>query len=240
MKIKILGTRGEVDNLTPYHSKHSGILLDKKILFDIGEKDFLKYKPKYIFITHLHPDHAFFVAEADKVKTKTGEIKIPVYSPEKYKNAIDVKALPFGTTTINSYYITAIPTHHSKKVKSVAYLIKKGGRKFLYTGDLVWVDKKYHYLFNDLDLVITEASYIRKGGLVIKDKKTAKIYGHTGVPNLINLFKNFTKQIIFIHFGKWFFKDIKKAKKELHRLGCQYKIKVYVGYDGMEIDLNKL
>ena len=59
MKIKILGTRGEIKVSAPKHSNHSGILADGKIMFDVGEKKFLSLDPKYIFITHLHPDHAF-------------------------------------------------------------------------------------------------------------------------------------------------------------------------------------
>lgn len=40
MKIKILGTRGEIEESAPYHSKQSGVLVDDKILLDIGDKDF--------------------------------------------------------------------------------------------------------------------------------------------------------------------------------------------------------
>jgi len=50
---------GEIRKSCPYHSKHPGVLIDEKILLDIGEEEFLKYKPEYVFITHLHPDHAF-------------------------------------------------------------------------------------------------------------------------------------------------------------------------------------
>lgn len=225
MKIKVLGTRGEIENSAPYHSKHTGVLIDKKILFDVGEKDFLKYKPKYIFITHLHPDHAFFVREPVK-------INIPVYVPEKYR-----------AYNVNSYHIIAIPTAHSKKVKSFAYLIKKGNpagrgrQKILYTGDMIWIDKKYHRLLKNLDLVITEGSFIRKGGLVRRDKETGEIYGHTGTPDLIRIFKRFTKRILFLHFGSWFYEDAKKARKELQKLGKENEVEVLIGYDGKEVEV---
>ena len=58
MKIKILGTRANIKAGTPGHTKHSGVLVDNKLLFDVGEKEFLKYNPSYIFFTHFHPDHA--------------------------------------------------------------------------------------------------------------------------------------------------------------------------------------
>ncbi len=197
MKIKILGTRGEIKAKSPYHSKHSGILIDHIFLFDLGEKEYLKLNPKHIFITHLHPDHAFFVRKEEKLKRK-------FYTPENFKTKKQ-----FG-----KYQISSIPTIHSKKVKSQAYLIQKNNKKILYTGDLIWIAKKYHSALKNLDLVITEASFIRKGGVIRRDKKTQEIYGHNGIPDLINLFKKFTNQILFMHFGSWFYKDIPKAKRK--------------------------
>ena len=54
MKIKVLGTRGEIKASAPRYFYHSGILVDNKILFDIGEEKFLDYKPKWIFIIQLN------------------------------------------------------------------------------------------------------------------------------------------------------------------------------------------
>jgi len=223
MRLKILGTRGEIKASAPYHSKHSGILLDKKILFDVGEEEFLDYNPKCIFITHLHPDHAFFLRKPEK----RDKIKVPIYTPENLKEK--------GSLNLGPYKIVSIPTIHSKKVKSVAYLIEKNSKKILYTGDMIWIRKKYHHLFRGLDLVITEASFYRKGGLVRKDKKTGEVYGHTGVQDLVNLFKKFTSNIVFLHFGSWFYKDIKRARKNLARLAKKNKINITIAYDGLEI-----
>jgi ribonuclease BN (tRNA processing enzyme) len=61
MNIHVLGTRGYIRPSAPRHSRHSGVLIDGALLLDCGEKEFLTHKPKYILITHLHPDHAFFV-----------------------------------------------------------------------------------------------------------------------------------------------------------------------------------
>ncbi len=232
MRIKVLGTRGEVEPSVPYHSKHSGVLIDGTLLLDLGEREFLDYKPKGIFITHLHPDHAFFV-------TKPTAINIPIYAPEENQNATNIRTAE-STVQIDSYQVMPIPTHHSKKVKSVAYLVDNGRQKLLYTGDVIWINKEYHYLFDGLALVITEASFIRKGGMVRKDRDTGQLYGHTGVPNLIVLFKQFTGHILFVHFGNWFYGGVKAARKTLNKLGKSNSLSVHVGYDGMELDLDEL
>ena len=54
MKIKVLGTRGKIKVSAPRYFYHSGILIDNKILFGIGEEKFLDYKPKWIFIIQLN------------------------------------------------------------------------------------------------------------------------------------------------------------------------------------------
>ena len=229
MDIKILGTRGEVKQSSPYHSRHSGVLIDKTILIDIGEPEYLEYKPKAILITHLHPDHAYFVRSKNEGFSKD----IPVYAPEKSKNS-KLEVLD-SERTIAGYTIHPIPTHHSLKVKSQAYRIERNSRKILYTGDMIWINKDYHNLFNGLDLVITEGSYLRKGGLVRKDKKTGKIYGHAGIPDLIKLFRDYCSHIVLIHFGSWFYKDVQKAREKIEELADQNGISITTGYDNMKI-----
>ncbi|MFP3898610.1 MAG: MBL fold metallo-hydrolase [Dehalococcoidia bacterium] len=232
MRIKILGTRGEVEPSIPYHSRHSGVLVDGTLLLDVGEREFLDYEPKGIFVTHLHPDHAFFV-------TEPAAIDIPIYAPEEHPNASNIKTIGSGVQ-IGPYRVVPIPTHHSKKIKSVGYLVDNGRQKLLYTGDMIWINKEHHRLLDGLALVITEASFIRRGGMVRKDRETGQIFGHTGVPNLIDLFKQFTGHILFIHFGNWFYGGAKIARDKLYKLGRSAGASVHVGYDGMELDVDEL
>ncbi|MBP8985453.1 MAG: MBL fold metallo-hydrolase [Syntrophobacterales bacterium] len=233
MRIKVLGTRGEVEPSSPYHAKHSGVLVDGEVLFDLGEREFLDLNPRVVFITHLHPDHAFFVNEP-------AEVSVPLYGPEAFgKNpAVDIRVLE-GAVDFDTYRVTPIPTHHSLRVKSQAYLLQKGEERILYTGDMVWIDKRYHPLLNGLDLVVTEGSFDRRGGRVNRDAKTGKVYGHTGVPNLVRLFREFTGNILITHFGTWFYEDPRGAVRKLKELGRENGVNVIAGYDGLELDLVK-
>lgn len=232
MKIKVLGTRGEIPESLPYHSKRSGILVDDELLIDLGEKSFLKFQPRWILITHFHPDHAFFVRSKKEILA----IDVPLFAPEIPPRFQNVSLLN-KRKKIGPYTIIPIPTHHSKHVKSQAYVIKKGKRSFLYTGDIVWLDKKYHASIGHVDLVITEASFIRKGGMVKKDKITGQLFGHNGVPNLISLLKRFSDQFLFVHFGSWFYKNTNQARKKLKLLGKEHDVHVMVGYDGLQINI---
>jgi glyoxylase-like metal-dependent hydrolase (beta-lactamase superfamily II) len=80
MIIQILGTRGEIEAHAPGHLKHSGILIDNILLIDVGEPEYLQLYPKFILITHFHPDHAFFMRGVEKIN-----IDVPVFAPETTK-----------------------------------------------------------------------------------------------------------------------------------------------------------
>jgi hypothetical protein len=202
-------------------------------MLDLGEEEFLNYQPKAIFITHLHPDHAFFIT-GERLKTN-----IPVYAPEPSREFTNI--IPISDTLrVGPYQVTPVPTHHSKLVKSTAYLIDNREQKLLYTGDMIWINKEYHHLFTGLRLVITDGSYMRQGGMVRKDKESGQIYGHNGIPDLINLFQPFTRHILFVHFGSWFFASIKGARRKLEELGQSHGINIHIGYDGMYFNLDNL
>lgn len=228
MRIKVLGTKGEIDASAPGHRHHSGVLVDDTLLFDLGEKEFLDHRPKAVFITHLHPDHAFFV-------TRPSPFSARMYAPEASR--VPDSRIVSDPIEIDGYLVTPVPTHHSKRVKSVAYLTEKDGQKLLYTGDMIWINKEFHRLLTDITLVVTDGSYLRKGGMIRKDKETGTLYGHAGIPNLIDFFRPFTKNILFVHFGNWFFRDIGASADKLAALGDEQSITVHVGYDGMELDL---
>jgi ribonuclease BN (tRNA processing enzyme) len=232
MKIRILGTRGEIDTTAPRHRYHSGILIDEKILFDLGEPQFLAINPSCIFITHLHPDHAFFV-------TRPFPVGPPVYAPEPFRDSVTVTALR-GPLTTGPYVITPIPTLHSNRVHSSAYLVTKSSESVLYTGDMIRIDEKYQHLIKKVDLVITDGSYFRKGGMVRRDPKTGAPFGHAGIHELISLFSSCTKHILFVHFGSWFYKDVRAARRKLKRVGRESGVTVHVGYDGMELGTENL
>jgi len=226
MRIKILGTRGEIKISKSRHHNHSGILVDKTVLCDVGEKKYLNYHPKCILITHLHPDHAFFVAGKETI-----EINVPVFATEKIRKIKTLKILsePFIQ---NGYKITPIPTIHSLKAKSQGYLIEKNNKKIFYTGDIVAIETRFHQQLKKLDAVITEASFFRKGGVVRKNNSGQR-FGHAGVPDLVEFFKRFTHRIIFTHFGTWFIKDIKTGKEKIKSLE-EKNLKLEIAHDGSE------
>ena len=222
MHLRILGTRGNIAASAPGYSKHSGVLIDNRLLLDVGEKEYLKYRPRWVFITHLHPDH-MALAAADIPKS------VSVYSPE-YSLAIPSAEIVSRPVAAGRYKVIPVPTVHSHRVRSVGYIVQTQAHKILYSSDIVRIEPRYHRLLRGLDLVITEGSYIRRGGLV-RVASTGAPFGHTGIPDLVEFFRRFTRCIIITHFGTWFFKDISRSRQKIESFGKD--TRVIPAYDGM-------
>lgn len=226
MKVKILGTRGKIKPSAPKHRNFSGILIDDKILVDIGEEAYLKYAPEAVVFTHFHPDHAFFIFDN---QIFTPEMLLFGPEPNELTPNLEVISGPFR---VGDYHFTPIPVIHALHLKSYAYIIEKGNKRIMITGDVAWIEKAKLRDLPNMDLIITEGSFIRKGGMI--RRKEDKIFGHTGIPDLVRLLAPLTSSLAFCHFGKWYFDDIQKANKTLKSFSNP-QLDIIPGYDGLEI-----
>jgi ribonuclease BN (tRNA processing enzyme) len=227
MRLTILGTRASVPRSAPGYARHSGILIDGRILLDLGEAAYLHYRPQHIFITHLHPDHA---ASLRSGVVTDADIYVP--EPTRKFPAARVISRPVQS---GPHRIVPVPTVHSLKVRSLGYVIERGGRRVFFSSDLVTIERQYHRRLRRLDLVITEGSYMRSGGLVRSDPASGRLFGHTGIPNLIEFFRRFTRRIVITHFGSWFYKDIAASALQIASLGDG--VRTSAARDGLVIDI---
>lgn len=227
MKIKNLGTRGKIEPKAENYVNHTGFLLDDKILIDVGEPHYMDYKPKAVIFTHFHPDHAFFVPERQIFTPK-----IPLFGPEAHELIPNLKIIT-GEFEIEGYKFTPVPVIHALKLKSLGYIIQKGQKKIFITGDVAWIEKANLAEISNLDLVITEATFINKGGRI--NRKKDRIFGHTGVPDLIRLLSPLTKKIVFCHYGEWFFENVEKSPKRIKEM--EEDVKLIPAYDGLELEV---
>jgi hypothetical protein len=133
------------------------------------------------------------------------------------------------------YRIVPVPTIHSLAVRSMGYVIQKGARRVFFSSDLVSIERRYHRRLRRLDLVITEGSYLRRGGLVRTDPASGRRFGHAGIPDLIELFRPFTRRIVITHFGSWFYRDIPASIRRIASLGDG--VRTSAARDGLVIDI---
>ncbi len=228
VEIRILGTRGNVESTAPKHRLHSGMLVDERLLFDLGEERFLDPGPEHVFITHLHSDHAFFM-ERGSWDEWLKDSSAVFYAPEKDDRFPLMKVLA-GSQSFGPYKVSPILAVHSNKVLSYSYLIEKGGRSVLYTGDLIEI-RDTDNLPSHLDIVVTDGSFIRRGGMVRRDPVSGEPYGHAGIPDLVDVFKKHSGCILFTHYGEWFYRDVAKANERIRSYSGEALVRP--AYDGM-------
>lgn len=228
MKIEILGSRGKIKPSAPNYENHSGILIDDTLLLDVGEKEYLQRKPGAIIFTHFHPDHAYFEFEKN-----TFSPNIPVYGPEKNSRIPDLEIIT-DKIFVKDYVITPIPVIHAKDLKSLGYVIEKKQKRIFITGDVAWIEKEHLQKISPVDLIITEATLMKKGGRI--NRSGNKIFGHTGIPDLIRIFKTITKKIVFTHYGDWFFEDVKQGPVKIKELEPEG-IALIPAFDGFKIEI---
>jgi ribonuclease BN (tRNA processing enzyme) len=225
MRITILGTRGNVKPSAPKHARHSGILVDGELLLDLGEATYLRYQPRHIFVTHLHVDHAVFMEEDITPNAL-------VYVPEP-TNRLRSAHVISGPAHIHSYKITPVPTVHSERVRSVGYVVEDQSKSFFYSSDMVSIEPQHRKELRHLNMVITEGSFIRRGGLVKIHQPSGRRYGHAGIPDLIEFFEPLANCIVITHFGSWFYKNIDASVRKIESLGNG--ARVIAAYDGMTL-----
>ncbi len=228
MKIRILGTRGKIEPKAEDHVNHTGYLIDEKILVDVGEEKYMDYRPEAVVFTHFHPDHAFFVPDKQNFSPK-----IPLFGPEAHELIPQLKVIT-GPFEIDGYKFTPVPVIHALRLKSLGYILQKGQKRIFITGDVAWIEKANLAEIPDLDLVITEATFIQKGGRI--NRKKDRIFGHTGIPDLIRLLSPLTPKIAFCHYGEWFFENKAEESKEWIK-SMEADVELIPAYDGMQIEI---
>jgi ribonuclease BN (tRNA processing enzyme) len=227
MRVTILGSRGNITASALRYARHSGVLIDRDLLLDLGELAYLDYHPKFIFISHLHADHAAFL------RTPV-ELSAELYLPEEAKRFPAAHVIS-GPVAVGSYRVFPIPTIHSRLNRSFGYVVERNGHRLFYSSDIVEVDARYRRRLRNLDLVITDGSYMRRGGVVRVARATGARYGHAGIPDLVEYFRPFTTRIVVTHFGSWFYKDVAASVRKIEGLSDDGR--VLAAYDGMTLTL---
>ena len=237
MKLTILGTRGEIEESSRSHKKHSGCLVDlgsKKVLIDLGEEEYLDLKPDVLIITHAHPDHLNI---EDKNKLYTLELRV-VCCKDSYETVSKVldpaKVEAKDRIVVDGHVFRLIPVVHSPLYPACLVVIDD---KVVYATDFVWVNKKYHKYLKNAEIWIGDGSSLTRD-LIRKWKKDPKvILGHSSVKKQIDLAKRLgVKKFIVAHVGKEII-DLgdRETEKRLKDLAGE-DIEVYLAKDGMTIE----
>jgi phosphoribosyl 1,2-cyclic phosphodiesterase len=182
IKLKFLGTKGEIEEEAPLHRFHSSMLVDSggtKLLIDYGllRRHMLgETSPDAVLITHAHPDHYSWLK-------KDVPSEIPVYltqesldygkfKPHKYHVVTPMEPFKVGAFECMAYRVI-----HSIRCPAVGWKLAVEGKTLVYNSDLVDIVEKDAVLAG-VDWYIGDGSAV-KANLVRKRGDT--LFGHTRI-----------------------------------------------------------
>lgn len=165
-----------------------------------------KYKlknPDAILVSHWHWDHLFGLLDLDWFSRKSNLIIYGNKITKKwYDNRMSHVLVDFNlfnsyeTFEIDNIKITPIVVNHIEGTDGFLFEDLKSGKKVAYLADLNGIPKKTADLINDINIIITDATYIESD---INDDST-----HLQKKQIIPFLGNLkAKEIILTHIGSY-------------------------------------
>jgi phosphoribosyl 1,2-cyclic phosphodiesterase len=239
MKLRFLGTRGEIEKRTRWHRMHTSLMVSYRranVMIDCGLDwlgKFERLHPNAIVLTHAHPDHAWGLRDGGPC---------PVHAPEKTWQTLtrcrieDQHLIKERTPTkICGIMFEAFAVEHSILAPAVGYRVVAGRACIFYAPDLVYIHERGPALKGAQiyigDGATVTRSFIRKRG------KT--LIGHTPVrTQLLWCKKEGVPRAIITHCGSEIVTgDERELSRKLWAVAAARGVEACIAYDGMKLEL---
>ena len=239
VKLKFLGTRGEIEARTRRHRMHSSLLVSYRgadVMIDCGLDwlgKFERLNPDAIVLTHAHPDHSWGLRNG---------APCPVFAPEKTWQTLtncrveDRHLINERTPTkICGITFEAFPVEHSIRAPAVAYRITGGRACIFYGPDLLFIHDRAAAL-KDVGLYIGDGatltrSFVRKRG--------NRLIGHAPVRTQLGwCAKTSVPRAMITHCGSEIVAGDERAiEKTIGAIARDKGIEAQIAHDRMELAL---
>jgi ribonuclease BN (tRNA processing enzyme) len=216
IKLRFLGTKGEIEEETPVHRFHSSMLIEPggtKLLIDYGllrQHTLEETAPDAVLITHAHPDHYSWLKQ--DVPSDT-----PVYLTQvsldygKFRPRNPHVVTPMKPLKVGPFKCMAYEVIHSIRCPAVGWKLTVDSRTLVYNSDLVDIVEKDKVLAG-VDWYIGDGSAVR-ANLVRRRDDT--LFGHTRIITQVHWCeKSGIKNMIFTHLGRETLREEQNFKRE--------------------------
>lgn len=239
MRLRFLGTRGEIEARTRRHRRHSSLLVGyrgREVMIDCGLdwRDRLgRLLPAAVVLTHAHPDHAAGLRDG---------APCPVYAPaetwsaiERYPLAERIVVKPRRPLAVSGLEFEAFPVEHSLRAPAVGYRITAGRAAIFYAPDLVAIAEEREAL-TGLDLYVGDGAALTRS---IIRRRNGRAIGHASIRAQLEWCATAgLRRAVFTHCGSEIVKgDARTVAASVCALGSEHAIEALIAYDGLELSL---
>lgn len=239
MKLKFLGTRGEIDLRTKLHRMHTSARISvgkRAVMIDCG-LDWLhrvgRMRVDAIVLTHAHPDHAWGLREG---------APCPVYTTAQTWSILNsypvtdrVTVAPREPFQIHDITFEAFTVVHSTRAPAVGYRVSAGDQSIFYVPDLVHIDQQ-HEALSGISLYVGDGASLRKP--MVRRRGDALV-GHAAVRTQLGWCrKEGVLRAIITHCGSEIVGSPPEAmNRAMEELAAEQGVRARIAFDGLEIRL---
>ena len=239
MKLKFLGTRGEIDIKSRLHRMHSSLEVSyrgHRVMIDCGA-DWLgrlhRVRPEAIVLTHAHADHTSGLKNGAPCR---------VYGTEQTWCRLQSFPLPDRVVVeprtpfcIHNIVFEAFPVEHSLRAPAIGYRITTGRTSIFYVPDLVYIYEQ-HEALSDIRMYVGDGASLRRP---IIRKRDGSLMGHASVRTQLGWCRREgVEKALITHCGSQIVgADSRIINADLRALSVEQGVEARVAFDGLELIL---
>ncbi|MDY7107922.1 MAG: MBL fold metallo-hydrolase [Planctomycetota bacterium] len=239
MKLHFAGTRGEIDERTRRHHRHTALVVScrrRRVMIDCGADwagRVREINPHAIVITHAHPDHAWGLREG---------VDCPIFATgEAWKDMQDYPiderrtVAPRQPLDIEGITFEAFEVEHSTRCPAVGYRVSAGRASVFYIPDVVFIHERDDAL-RGVDLYIGDGATLDRP---LVRRRGERLIGHTPVRTQLTWCENAgVDRAVFTHCGSQIVAgDERRIGPRLRGWGRARGVEASIAYDGLELVL---